>query len=83
MAWTTTKVIEAPDGGNHRHSVYSVSADSATAVLTTSFKNIVGFSLGLASVATTSRIRGVVVGGTISFICAASGDTFYVTVYGN
>lgn len=83
MAWTVTKVAQGPGGGDYNEAVYSVETDSATAVLTTGFKTIRAFTLGLASVATTSRIRGVITGPGISFLCAASGDTFYVTVYGN
>lgn len=83
MAWTVTKVVEGGASGNYRHVVYSIAADSATAVVPTGLKNLVGFSLGLASVATTSRIRGVIASSTISFICAAGGDTFYLTVYGS
>lgn len=83
MAWTVTKKDEACNG-NRRICIYDVTADSATALVTAAgLKNVIGFTIGHQSVATTSRIRGYLTSNTISFICAASGDVFTLVCYGN
>lgn len=83
MAWTVTKKGEGASLGNYRIAVYDITTDSASALVPTGFSNLIGFSIGPMSVTTTSRLRGVINGASISFICAAGGDTFILTAYGN
>lgn len=87
MAFTvsTTKTVF----GNMRVHVLDVTADAATQTVETGLKVIVGHSLGIQSASTAgfkvyanSNASGVQSMGVLGISGVASGDEFYVVVYG-
>lgn len=79
MAYTVTKVPTV--FGNKKVDLCSVVADAASGTIPTSLGAIDAISLGPQSMAT-SAIKMTVSGGTITVSNAASGDQFWLTVYG-
>lgn len=79
MAYTLTKVDSV--FGNKKVQIIEVTADAASGTIPTALGAIDGWALGPKSMAT-SAVKMSVSGGTVTVSNAASGDNFYVTVYG-
>ena len=79
MAYTVSKVSTV--FGNKKVDLVEVTADAASGTIPTSLGAIDAYSLGPISMAT-SAIKVSKSGGTLTISNAASGDNFYVTVYG-
>jgi hypothetical protein len=79
MAYTVTK--EQAVFGNERVVICNVSADAASGTIPTGLGTIVGHSLGPQSMST-AAVKMSVSGGTVTVSNAASGDVFFLTVYG-
>lgn len=89
MAWTTTKKVQHAVG-NVYVQLWELSADSATLELSTGLKDIVSVSLAVKSAATAAyKVKANQLSaatasrGTVAITGVASGDDFYLTVYGN
>ena len=87
MAYTVTKTQSV--FGNERVVHLAITADAATQTIDTGLKNIVAHSVGIQSCTTAaikiyanSSASGVATLGSIGISGAASGDIFFVTVYG-
>ena len=88
MAYTTS-FIKKTVWGDQRVFQIKVTADAASGTVATGLSNINGFSIGPVTCTTTgfrSRENALADGtaslGTVGFSGAASGDVFYLTVYG-
>ena len=88
MAWTTTKV-EQFNTGNVACQLWELTADSATVELDTALDVIRSAVLSPASIGTANTKYGInalsagtASNGYIAITGAASGDEFYLTVYG-
>lgn len=79
MAFTVTKTNSV--FGNKAVAICEVTADAASGTIVTGFGAIDGYSLSPISMATASPLIKKS-GGTITVSAAASGDNFYLTVYG-
>jgi hypothetical protein len=89
MAYTAT-VIEKTVFGNLRTVIYDVTADAASGVVDAGM-NIVGFAVGPVSMATVSLVKfrpnigadSAAANGKLMVSGAASGDRFFLTIYGH
>ena len=89
MAWTVTR-YQLGGVGNQRCIGLKLSADAATQNVETGLAYINFFTLGAVSMATNSLVKiavnsnaaGTVSNGTLGCSGFASGDDFFVTVYG-
>lgn len=79
MAYTVTKYRTV--FGDQRVELCSVTADAASGTVPTGLSAINSVSLGPQSMAT-SAIKISVSGGTVTISNAASGDAFYLNVFG-
>jgi hypothetical protein len=79
MAYTVTQ--EKTVFGNLRVHVCNVTADAASGTIPTGLTTIVGYSIAPVSRATAAPLMKSS-GGTITVSNAASGDNFFVTVFG-
>lgn len=79
MAFTVTKVTSV--FGNQKVDLCTVTADAASGTIPTSVGAVNGLALCPLSMAT-SAIKVSVSGGTVTVSNAASGDAFYLTVFG-
>jgi hypothetical protein len=87
MAWTLTRTPTV--FGNLAAEIIEITTDAATQTVNTRLKNIIGLSVGKDSmasnghtIAVNSGAVGTSTGGALGFSGFASGDHFYVTVYG-
>lgn len=87
MAYTVTRTNSV--FGNYRAVIMKITADAATQTVETGLKNIVGHSVGAQSLSTAaikvyanSNASGVQSMGVLGISGCASGDIFFVTVYG-
>lgn len=88
MAYTGTIQKKDVFGATRAHMI-NVTADAASGAVDTGLSVIYGHSLGPISMATSAIIvrynknsGATAVGGSLAFSAAASGDNFFVTVYG-
>lgn len=88
MAYTAT-LIKQSIMGNERSALYNVTADAASGVVGTSFGLVDAVVMGPISMATASpkvrintNILSAASNGNIFISSAASGDNFFVIVYG-
>lgn len=79
MAYTVTQ--EKTVLGNLRCHICNVTADAASGTIPTGLSTIAGYSIAPISMATASPLMKAS-GGTITVSAAASGDNFFVTVFG-
>lgn len=87
MAFTVSSIQSV--FGNERVVIMDITADAATQTVETGLKNVHGFSIGIQSASTAgfkvyanSNASGVQSMGVLGISGVASGDEFYVTVYG-
>jgi hypothetical protein len=87
MAYTVTKTPSA--FGNQAVVLLEITADAATQTIETGLKNIVGMAVGKDSmasnghtIAVNSGAGGTSTGGVLGISGVASGDHFFVTVFG-
>lgn len=80
MAFTVTK--EESVFGNKAVAMCTVTADAASGTVPTGVSRIVSVALAPLSMAT-SAVKLSVSGGTVTVSNAASGDAFYLTVFGS
>lgn len=79
MAYTVTGVHTVL--GNQRVYIAEVTADGASGTIPTGFGTIVGHHIGPISMATSSPLMKAS-GGTVTVSAAATGDHFYMFIYG-
>jgi hypothetical protein len=79
MAYTVTQ--EKTVWGNMRVHICNVTTDAASGTIPTGLTQIAGYSLAPISMATAAPLMKAS-GGTITVSAAASGDNFFLTVYG-
>lgn len=67
--------------GDKRVMICNVTADAASGQISTGLQAVDGWSVGVQSMAT-SAVKIAASGGTLTVSNAASGDAFYLTVFG-
>ena len=89
MAWTTTKKFEYAVG-NHKVQHWDLTADSTTLELNTGLGVVDSVALNIASGASAPVLSqknvlsaGTASNGYVAITGAASGDDFYITVWGH
>jgi len=88
MAYSNS-LLERTTQGNLAVQIYSCVADAATGTIVTGFNQVVAMSYVPKSMSTGASkfkmnlgVSGTAIAGTIAVTGAASGDEFYLTVYG-